>query len=324
MDVHEYSPYGNDWKSYGYRKNSEVTLGTNTNPNVSKAIRDFSEKDYLPFFLEYLGKKGFSAFEYCPGGPPDSSYFRHSTFDVNDGRQSLGAQNTFSFIQEGMNGNDSYVENLKRRTKGQCAGMRCLLEYAYLNKDKIKTLVAEEREQLVSGRNNAISIQSEHVNDGRKLALPLYSYSTGTDTLVIIEDYRPVVKSIFDVQRPEGYLIPLELTELVDWTKRHSFKTSSLKNPGKYIVKQYFIDGIDTIDFEGDSTVNPQVVVKELRDKIPVEQYIFIPTDQLKVNLLVSGLEVKSTLGLVTYKNYAHLLKDQEAFPVLRVVERER
>ncbi|MCC7317435.1 MAG: DUF2817 domain-containing protein, partial [Bacteroidales bacterium] len=34
LDVHEYSPYGEAWQQYGYRKNTAVALGNCTNPNV--------------------------------------------------------------------------------------------------------------------------------------------------------------------------------------------------------------------------------------------------------------------------------------------------
>ncbi len=97
LDVHEYYPYDSLWMKYGYRKNSEITVGTLTNINVSNEVRDFSQNKYLPFILNYLKDSNFSSFEYCPGGPPAEYYIRHSTFDINDGRQSIGIQNTFSF-----------------------------------------------------------------------------------------------------------------------------------------------------------------------------------------------------------------------------------
>jgi len=31
MDVHEYSPYGDSWKRYGYRENNDEEIGANTN-----------------------------------------------------------------------------------------------------------------------------------------------------------------------------------------------------------------------------------------------------------------------------------------------------
>jgi len=74
------------------------------------------------------------------------------------------------------------------------------------------------------------------------------------------------------------------------------------------------------MDFEGDIVVNPNVELREVQNKINEEEYYFIPTNQLKNNLIVIALEPKSMLGLVTYKNYEHLLKAGEYFPVLRVV----
>ena len=42
----------------------------------------------------------------------------------------------------------------------------------------------------------------------------------------------------------------------------------------------------------------------------------------MKGNMIVLALEPKSELGLVTYKQYADLLKVGEVFPVLRVVKK--
>jgi hypothetical protein len=323
MDVHEYSPYSEEWMKYGYRKNADVTVGSTTNLNVSKEIREYSDENYLPFILKYLNDKKFSSFTYCPGGPPEIDYIRHSTFDINDGRQSLGIQNTFSFIQEGMNGKDDLIENLQHRAEGQMTGMRGMLEYVYLHKDKIKTLINAERQKLIPGDpGEKVSIQSEHVSNGQKLKIPLLSYSSGNDTIVTVHDYRPVVKSLYDVKKPLGYLIPLQLSELVEWAERQSLKLIPFKNRGEYKIEQYLIKGIDSIDFERDITVNPLVVLQEYQEPITDNRYYFVSTAQLKGNMIILALEPKSMLGLVTYKKYAHLLKKGEAFPVLRVLKK--
>ena len=107
--------------------------------------------------------RNFSYFEYSPGGPPEIDYIRHSTFDINDGRQSLGIQNTFSFIQEGLNGKDVFVDNIKHRAEGQMTGIRGLLEFAYNHKDEIKSLVKTEREKLINNKvSDKVEIQLDH------------------------------------------------------------------------------------------------------------------------------------------------------------------
>jgi hypothetical protein len=324
MDVHEYSPYSEEWRKYGYRKNADITVGATTNLNISKKIRKLSNENYLPYILKYLNDRTFSSFEYCPGGPPDVEYIRHSTFDINDGRQSFGIQNTFSFIQEGMNGKDDLTENIQHRAEGQMTGMRGLLEYVYLNKDKIKVLVAGEREKLISGKSGKkVSVQSKHAGNGKKLQIPLLSYYSGKDTLVTVNDYRPVVKSLYEVEKPVGYLIPVDWQPLLLWaTCSQSMKMTPFKNTGEYKIEQYMINQIDSIDFEGDVVANPHVAMREFPIQIRDRDYFFISTDQLKGNMIILALEPMSMLGLATYPKYAGLLNSWEGWPVLRVVKK--
>ncbi len=117
MDVHEYYPYTEDYLQYGYIKYFDEQIGTTTNPNVSERIRNFSNAEYLPFIESYLNERNFTFHNYIPGGPPEINLIRYSTYDINDGRQSLGIQNSFSFIQEGKNGKDS-IENIQKRAEG--------------------------------------------------------------------------------------------------------------------------------------------------------------------------------------------------------------
>jgi len=323
MDVHEYSPYGGEWEKYGYRRNADVTLGVTTNPNVSEKIRELSNTEVFPYWAKYLSKNNFSSFVYAPGGPPEIDYIRHSTFDINDGRQSFGIQNTLGFIQEGLNGTDNFVENLKHRAEAQMTGMRGMLEYIYLHKDEMKKMITSERKTLASGKSNPkVSIQSEHVSNGQKLTLPLFSYSTLKDTVVIVNDYRPVVKSLTDVQKPVGYLIPKQNKDLVEWVEKQALTTTDYKKVKRQKIEQYTVTRIDSIDFERDIIINPVVEPREFRGEINASNYIFIPTAQLKGNLVIIALEPKSELGLITYKQYAHLLKSGETFPVLRVVKK--
>jgi hypothetical protein len=324
MDVHEYYPYGETWKKSGFFVNTDELIGPANNPNISENIKNLANLSFLPFMKKYLNDRHFSNFIYSPGGPPGINYVRHSTFDINDGRQSLAIQNTFSFIQEGLNGKDSDTENIKHRAEGQMTGMRSLLEYTYINKEKIKAMVADDRLHLIQSKpGNTVSIQCEHIRNGEKLELPVHSYLSDKDTTITIVDYRPVVKSIYDVTRPDGYLIPKKLKELTDWIYRQAFTHQSPVVTSSDNIEQYRIDAIDSIDFEGDNIVNPTVSSEELKSQIKGDDYTYVPTDQLKCNILIIALEPKSMLGLVTYKQFAHLLKAGEKYPVLRVVKKQ-
>ncbi|MCC6254246.1 MAG: hypothetical protein IT276_04985, partial [Ignavibacteriaceae bacterium] len=163
-------------------------------------------------------------------------------------------------------------------------------------------------------------IQLNHVADGTKLELPLLSYYSNKDTVITVNDFRPIVKSIYDVIRPKGYLIPKDLKEVIDWADRQELTYYDYKKSSDDKIEQYFISGIDSIDFERDIIVNPIVEVKELENNFKCDNYIFIPVNQLRNNMIVIALEPKSELGLVTYKQFEHLLKKGENFPILRVV----
>ena len=321
MDVHEYSPYGESWKKFGYRRNIDEQIGTVTNINISQKIKDLSKKEYLPFIKNYLLDRKFTAFEYTLGGPPDEDYFRHSTFDINDGRQSLGIQNTFAFIQEGLNGEDGLIQNIAKRTKGQMFGMLGLLEFSFNNCIKIKRLIKEERDKLINNKvSNIATIQYLHSADGSKLEFPLLSYSSNIDTIITFNDYRPIVKSIYDVKRPIGYLVPKKLNDIVEWANKHSLLFSDYKKSKNQKIEEYHITLIDTNDFEGDTVLNPICLTKEYSSNALKGDYIFIPVKQLKNNTIIIALEPKSTLGLATYKKYSYLIKKGEAYPILRVV----
>ena len=323
MDVHEYYPFGETWKKSGFFVNTDELIGPANNPNISDNIKSLANLSFLPFMKKYLNDRHFTNFIYSPGGPPGINYVRHSTFDINDGRQSLAIQNTFSFIQEGLNGKDSDTDNLRHRAEGQMTGMRCLLEFTYLNKERIKSMVADDRKELIHpSPGSIISIQCEHIRNGEKLEMPVHSYFSDKDTTITIVDYRPVVKSICDVTRPDGYLIPKKLKELTDWIDRQALRHAAVTIAPADRIQQYEIAAIDSIDFEGDNIVNPTVITEELKSKIHADDYTYLPTDQLKGNMLIIALEPKSMLGLVTYKQFAHLLKAGEKYPILRVVKK--
>ena len=320
MDVHEYYPFTEDYMKYGYIKYFDEQIGTTTNPNVSERIRYFSNEEYLPFIKSYLNERNFTSHNYIPGGPPEINLIRYSTYDINDGRQSLGIQNSLSFIQEGKNGEDS-LDNINRRVNGQTLGMFGFLEFVYSQKDIIKDMVREERNKLIqSNVPEKVAIQMEHVSNGEKLIVPLRSMYSDSDSLIAVTDFRPVVKSIYDVERPLGYLIQKNNNELYEWALRQNLTIASFTLSDDKKIQEYFVNEIDSMDFEGDIVVNPNVELREVQNKINEEEYYFIPTNQLKNNLIVIALEPKSMLGLVTYKNYEHLLNAEEYFPIWRVV----
>ncbi|MFP3861081.1 MAG: M14 family zinc carboxypeptidase, partial [Bacteroidales bacterium] len=118
VDIHEYYPFSSRWKEFGYLKDFDIQIGGLTNLNIDTEVTNFFYEAVKPFMKEKLNNEGYSFFEYTLGNFPDGKRLRHSTVDINDGRQSFGILNTSSFIVEGIRGKDS-LDNIERRTKSQ-------------------------------------------------------------------------------------------------------------------------------------------------------------------------------------------------------------
>ena len=199
------------------------------------------------------------------------------------------------------------------------------LEFIYSNSSKLKNLIKVERKKLVSdGTNETIAIQMEHINRNGELKLSLLSLYSNSDTIIAVNDYRPVVKSVYDIKKPSGYLIPKRMTEIINWLKRQNIFFTTFKMENNNFIEEYYISDLDSINFEGDMVINPVVKCDIVEGDVRESEYYIVPTNQLKSNLVVIALEPKSTLGLHTYKEYDFLIKKQKPFPFLRVIDNKQ
>lgn len=327
MDVHEYYPYGEESDSLGYHRNADECIGYLTNPDASVKIRDFQFKEFTPFYSSYLKSNGDSWAFYTPGGVPDKDYFRFSTYDVNDGRQYYGIQNSLSFIQEGKNGTDCLADNLKHRAMSQCDGMMALIKFSYNNSEAIKKLVANERKRITGGADEYVSLRMEHRTNGTPLSLHVQSHKTGRDSVVNVKEFRSKVVTVDSIRIPYGYLIPKSNLKLCGWVARQNFKIAQLGGREGRMYEISKINGEEKVDFEDDIISLPRTSTAKLSwsefaakyGSDVLEKYIFIPARQLKCKLLVIGLEPTSELGLSTYTEFEDLVKQGEEYPVIRV-----
>ncbi len=317
LDVHEYNPYSKSWEEFGFFKRADEQLGLTSNLNVSEKIRKYSKEKALPFVEDYLNSKGFSFCEYVVGGPPNIERLRHSTVDVNDGRQSLGILNSLSFILEGKNGRDS-IDNIKHRVLSQSAAMMGLLKFAYENTNEIRSLVKDERKNT-EWTGYPIVIKMDHFSDGSVFSLPVTNVITDADTVINVTNYHPLVKNLLQVPKPDAYLIPADDTILVDFLNKHDISYHQ-EIPKAISVQEYIITTVDSIEFEGEKIIDVKVDMLNRRLDDCGKKYIIVPTNQLKGNLITIAFEPQSILGLIQYKQYEYL-KNQEKFPILRLVK---
>lgn len=317
VDIHEYYPFGESWEEFGYRRDFDIQLGGLTNLNVDSRIRTFFDNMALPYVQQRVQDSSYSFFEYTLGHFPSGERLRHSTVDVNDGRQSFGILNTLSFIVEGMNGR-SAIDNIERRAKSQFITALSLVQLAYDSEPKIRQMVTRSREQLTtSSPGTDVAIRMEHVQGEEPLQYSLLSLSTGEDTVFTVEKYHSRVMATLSVKKPEGYLIPTGDKKLVDWLKRSQIEYYDYHPFEKHRIMQYkILSHRKSVDEELENFY-PEVEKVEVKRPINENEYYYVSTKQLYSNKLVTALEPQAMYGLINYPEFNYLL-DKEFFPILR------
>lgn len=320
VDIHEYYPFRESWAEFGGYKNFDVQVGVPTNINIDENIRNFALNQALPHIEQHLNEKGFSFHNYIVGPAPTLGRTRHSTVDFDDGRQSFAIQNTLSFIYEGINGQDGYIENLGRRTMGQYEGLVALLDFLHNNAKKTRSMVEKAQQNLRKANiGEKVAIRMEHFPDGQTLMLPLTSATTGQDTLVMVENYNPLVQATLEVKRPSAYLVPRSDHLLMKFLELHNLDYETRPDMTGKTVSQYFIESIVTSVDEELPNRLPRVLTQTLDGIELTGEYVFVPTAQLHSNFLVSLFEPQSMLGLAQRPGFEYLLQEGEVFSILRV-----
>lgn len=314
VDFHEYYPYGSAWEEFGYRRDFDIQLGGLTNLNTSDEFRRLFKSYALPFVKNHLDPHGFSFFEYTLGDFPAGERLRHSTVDINDGRQSFGITGTFSLIVEGRNGKDS-LYHLERRSESQCQTAMALLQFAKVYRNQIGEEVARFRDSNKQPTARVALIQDHFIGD-EILDYPLRSVKTGADTLFKVQAYHPCVKAIESVDPPLAYLIPKSDSLLVDWIKRsHIGCTDTV--PADSGFCGYRLTGEEKTNFEGIPGVLPLISKLSMEDLKP-EDYLMVPVQGMFSLKLILALEPRAMYGLATYPDFRYLVS-REVYPILRV-----
>lgn len=319
VDIHEYYPFSSRWKEFGYLKDFDIQIGGLTNLNIDSQVVNFFYEEVKPFMKEKLNNNGYSFFEYTLGNFPDGKRLRHSTVDINDGRQSFGILNTSSFIVEGIRGKDS-LDNIERRTKSQHITAEGFIKVAAENRSEIKRTVRDAREKLIKNkRRNKVSIRMKHVKGDESLEYPLKSTKTGEDTVFIVENYHSERESTLDIEKPSAYLIPVSDSNLINWLDRSFIQYTKYIPSEDHCLQEYkLLNKKKTIDEELEN-YNVDVKLQKSDKKIKDGEYVIVPTAQLRSNKIIIALEPQSMTGLVNYPDFEYLIKDFNTYPILRL-----
>lgn len=315
VDIHEYYPYGDSWKDFGYRRDFDIQVGGLTNPNISDSLIRYQRNEVMPSVKNRLEKFGYSFFQYTLGHFPSGERLRHSTTDINDGRQSLGITNTLSFIVEGMNGKDS-THNIRRRALSQYETAKALSLFASENITEITGKVEKAQQEIAS--SDSVVIRQDHFDGEKDLKYPLKNIKTGKDTVFTVDNYHYQIKPLLKVKTPRGYLIRKKDTILVELMKNNHFKFSSYEPKKQDRITGRQIIEMEMVKNEGLNTPYPMLMDKFLKSINP-KDYYFVPADQLRKYKLVIAFEPESMFGIGFYDSFSEWMRKNTLYPALRI-----
>ncbi len=315
LDVHEFGASGEDWQKAGYVRAIDEQFGLPTNPNVSPALITLGREKLFPFLESRLRDAGVRFFNYSIGGGPSDSV-RHSTTDINDGRQSLAIQHSFSLILEGRNGK-GMNDDLRRRVRGQLAAIRAYLTFVADNASEISSLVEKERRHIVTAMG-PVAMQMDHIPDGSKLAMPVKTFPGGMDSTVALP-YNPVVRTLFEVSRPWAYRIAKDQTPILALLARHGVQSWVLSRDTVIDAEAYADVRFATGMMEGDTAYFARPEARTVRCQCSAGDVI-VPVHQPRATMIVSALEPSSLWGIAQYPVFSYLRSINGEYPVYRIM----
>lgn len=343
----------------------KINIGTVTNLNIDRRIEEYSYRVILPGVFKGVGTT--PACEYLiqttmddlpssgavPEGlaNPGEEIFRRSTTDVNDGRNSFGIFNTFSFIQEISGNND--LDGYRDRSRWAFEGLTAFLKTVYDSSREIRALTAQCRADLARNARSAdpaslVHLRTIYARDPLQPVLKRKNY-VKEDAAVIgyanrdlkaeepllradlkrpgrqprvaeteNANWYPRVDSLVACARPLGYVVPGKRGDVVSLLRKLGVRVYSFDRGGVAAVEACQVE--DVIQGTDDYIPPQRIAVSLLPLQLPVERGdCWVPLDQPAANLVPLLLEPQSDLGLIRFRSFDLGMEKGDVFPIYRV-----
>lgn len=325
LDIHEYGITGRSWEEAGLRKDFGEQIGALSNANMAMSLRGYAWDRMIPAMTRALAPRDVELQRYLVTDGPEGR-FRYSTTALNDGRNSMGIYNSLSYLIEGRNGL-TMEENIRERARQQLETMKAFITYAADHTSEIRDLVEEERAALKSaGTGEEVALVMDYVPDpGRStVTVDVIDLETDAREELVIEAFHPRVEATLTVPRPVGYVVPGDLTGVLEILERHGVEMTTVTDPMDARLGVYRIESTTPTTMEDKDFLAVDASVRREEGTIP-EGDVIVWTDQIRTNLIVSLLEPQSQWGLAPRPGFVDsLLEPGTEYPIRRIVEVRR
>jgi len=320
LDVHEYGFAGSTWVEAGLHKNFGQQIGALSNPNMSMALRRYAWDRVIPQMQNQLAAKNVFLRRYLVTDGPEAR-FRYSTTALNDGRNSMGIYHSLSFLIEGRNGLTMEAD-IHERARQQLETMKAFVGFFRENASEVKEMVDRERAALTgAGLASDVAMVMDYVPDAENpsLTVGVIDIETGEEETRVIDDFHPLVESTLRVQRPMGYVIPANLTEVIAVLERHGIEAVRAEGPTPATLGSYRIERVEQAQKEDKDFLEVDVTVRQEEAFVPAGDLI-VWCNQRASNLIVTLLEPQSQWGLAPLPEFASMLTVGTEYPIKRIV----
>jgi hypothetical protein len=360
LDVHE---KGDDYY--------QVSIGCVSNVNIDASIQTFSREIILPEIEEKLAEKDVPFHEYLitqrmgidssagvdyDRGDRGSGEMmkRYSTTDLNDGRNSPGIYETFSFIQEGASRHD--LASLQERTQYQYLGIRYMTEAVASHGERIISMIRKLREELIKraeiySAEDLVHLRLKYARDKSEPTLTIKKYERAESPIrgilttdkkagdpitwadikpyphpaelkvveEVVENWFPRVVPVLSVPRPLGYIVPANHLDVIETLIKHGIHVSFFDHDMKVNAEAYQVTDIKAAEYD---YLPPEKidVEKNLTQVIVRKGDYYISCAQPAAHLIPNLLEPQSQYGLIRYWKYKLVPQKGDIYPFCRVV----
>jgi dipeptidyl-peptidase-4 len=294
--------------------------------SVVAAVRD----ELLPDVGRRLEKRsGFHSFFYG-NFSRDRTGWETVPATPRFGLHYVGLRNRIGILSESY----SYA-SYKDRVLGSRDFARSIFEYAAENKDRLQKLLAEARERTVQAGQDPkptdlVAVQQkaapldatvdflgfvEEMKDGRRVA---------TDQPKVYQlKYYGRCEPKVSVARPYAYLLPAELTKVIETLRRHGVAVDKLEKDTQLDVEVYRTDKIGHAPqaFQKHQLATVQASPRQEKRTVKAGTFV-VRTAQPLGALALYLLEPESEDGLCTWNFMDEFLAEGKDYPILRVAKR--
>jgi len=296
----------------GSRHRYQLTYDIPHNPAAPAAIRDYMRQKMMPNVTSQLSRRGIKTFYY---GNFDRAHKRWTTYGHQPrySTEYMGLRGRLGILSEAY----SYVTYEQRITASREFVNACL-NFARSEADTILQLVR----QVDSAPQAKVGLQSKLAAFPDKFKIKGYALDKPNSQKP--QDHEVEFfgrfKATHSVDVPQAYLLPRQMSRVVDRLRMHGIQLEQLERSSQLEVQQYTVRSrkLAPRSFQGHRLVTAEVTRDSVQRTLPAGTYV-VRTHQPLGRLVAYLLEPASDDGLLTWNFFDEWARVGAPFPALRL-----